>query len=62
MSNLIQKITHDKSLILDESISFQDKVDDQLKIILFRERFRYQVISICNEAFIIYPNTPKPLS
>ena len=51
MSNLIQKITHDKSLILDEKITFQVKVDDQLKNIIVPGEIRYQVISICNEAF-----------
>ena len=51
MSNLIQKITHDKSLILDESISFQVKVDDQLKNNIVPGEIRYQIISICNEAF-----------
>jgi len=51
MNNLIQKITHDKSLILDDNISFQVKVDELLKNNIVPGEIRYQIISICNEAF-----------
>jgi|GEM_PF-3189749 len=51
MSNLIQKITHDKSLILDDTIAFSIQVDDHLKNVIVPGEIRYQIISICNEAF-----------
>ena len=51
MSNLIQKITHDKSLILDDTIAFTIQVDENLKNVIVPGEIRYQIISICNEAF-----------
>jgi ligand-binding sensor domain-containing protein/anti-sigma regulatory factor (Ser/Thr protein kinase) len=51
MNNLIQKITHDKSMILDDALAFNIKVDEHLKNVIVPGEIRYQIISICNEAF-----------
>lgn len=51
MNSLVQKITHDKSTILNDSIHFIIEMDPGLKNIIVPGEVRYQVSSICNEAF-----------
>lgn len=51
ISTMVQKITHDKSLILGDHISFHIHVDDHLKNVIIPGEIRYQISSICNEAF-----------
>jgi len=51
ISTMVQKITHDKSLILGDHISFTIHVDDHLKNVIIPGEIRYQISSICNEAF-----------
>lgn len=51
ISTIVQKITHDKSLILGDHISFKMEVDDHLKNVVVPGEIRYQISSICNEAF-----------
>ena len=51
LNNIIQKINHDKSLILGEEIDFQIEVDERLKNQVVPGEIRYQMSSISNEAF-----------
>jgi len=51
MNSLMQKITHDKSTILDDAIHFNVEMDQGIKNIIVPGEVRYQVSSICNEAF-----------
>lgn len=51
MSSIVQKINHDRSLILKEDIQFSIDVDERLKNIVLPGELRYQVCSICNESF-----------
>lgn len=56
MSSIIQKINHDKSLILDDQIAFSITVDERIKDIVLPGELRYQISAVCNEAFT---NTSK---
>ncbi len=49
--SLIQKITHDKSLILADNMEFHVEIDEHLKNVIIPGEIRYQISSICNEAF-----------
>jgi signal transduction histidine kinase len=51
MNTILQKITHDKSLILGDGIDFHIHLDDHLKNVVVAGEIRYQISSICNEAF-----------
>ncbi|HEX5111783.1 MAG TPA: ATP-binding protein, partial [Saprospiraceae bacterium] len=51
MNNILQKITHDKSLILGDGIAFHVHIDDNLKNVVLAGEVRYQISSISNEAF-----------
>jgi two-component system sensor histidine kinase UhpB len=51
MNSLMQKITHDKSTILDDAIHFNIEMDPGIKNIIVPGEVRYQISSICNEAF-----------
>jgi len=51
MNTILEKIMHDKSLILGDHIRFQTKIDEHLKNIIVPGEIRYQISSICNEAF-----------
>jgi ligand-binding sensor domain-containing protein/two-component sensor histidine kinase len=51
MMSIIQKINHDKSLILDDRIDFSIEVDESLKNLVLPGEIRYQMSSVCNEAF-----------
>lgn len=51
LNNIIQKINHDKSLILGEEIDFRMEVDERLKNQVVPGEIRYQMSSISNEAF-----------
>ena len=51
MNSLMQKITHDKSTILDDAIQFSFEMDAGLKNTVVPGEVRYQISSICNEAF-----------
>ena len=50
MNNLIQKITHDKSLMLSDEIAFQLEADEATRNMSVPGELRYQISSICNEA------------
>lgn len=51
MNSLLQKITHDKSTILDDTIHFNIEMDPGIKNNIVPGEVRYQISSICNEAF-----------
>lgn len=51
MNSLMQKITHDKSTILDDAILFKIEMDPGIKNSIVPGEVRYQISSICNEAF-----------
>ena len=51
MTSIVQKITHDKSQILDDQIEFSIQVDPGLRNVILPGEFRYQISSICNESF-----------
>ena len=51
MMSIVQKINHDKSLILDDDIDFNIEIDDRLKKIIVPGEIRYQISSVCNESF-----------
>jgi ligand-binding sensor domain-containing protein/anti-sigma regulatory factor (Ser/Thr protein kinase) len=51
MMSIVQKINHDKSLILDDDIAFNVEVDDRLKNVVVPGEIRYQISSVCNESF-----------
>ncbi len=51
MNSLMQKITHDKSTILDDTIQFNVEMAPGIKNIIVPGEVRYQISSICNEAF-----------
>ncbi len=51
MNSLMQKITHDKSTILDDTIAFHMEMDPGIKNSIVPGEVRYQISSICNEAF-----------
>ena len=51
MMSIVQKINHDKSLILDDRIEFSIDVDESLKNLVLPGEIRYQISSVCNEAF-----------
>ena len=51
MNSLMQKITHDKSTILDDAIHFNVEMDPGIKNSIVPGEVRYQISSICNEAF-----------
>lgn len=62
LNNIIQKINHDKSLILGEEIDFRIEVDERLKNQVVPGEIRYQMSSISNEAFtniVKYANATK---
>jgi signal transduction histidine kinase len=51
MNSIVQKIIHDKSQILDDETDFQIEMDPHLKNMIIPGEMRYQMSSICNEAF-----------
>jgi ligand-binding sensor domain-containing protein/anti-sigma regulatory factor (Ser/Thr protein kinase) len=51
MNSILQKINHDKSQVLDDKIDFRIEVDPHLRNIIVPGEIRYQMSSICNEAF-----------
>ena len=50
-NNILQKITHDKSLILGDGVAFHVHIDEHLKNVVLAGEVRYQISSISNEAF-----------
>lgn len=51
MNSLMQKITHDKSTILDDAIHFNIEMASGIRNSIVPGEVRYQISSICNEAF-----------
>lgn len=51
MSSIIQKINHDHTLILGEDMDFQLDTEPALKQLVVPGEIRYQMSSICSEAF-----------
>jgi ligand-binding sensor domain-containing protein/anti-sigma regulatory factor (Ser/Thr protein kinase) len=51
MNSILQKINHDKSQVLNDKIDFRIEIDNHLKNIIVPGEIRYQMSSICNEAF-----------
>jgi anti-sigma regulatory factor (Ser/Thr protein kinase) len=51
INSIVQKINHDKAQILNDSIECTIEVDEHLKNMIVPGEIRYQMSSICNEAF-----------